>query len=69
MSRKKQIEERYHKPLAEVLLDLHAKFGTLKGVADELGVTPSIATYYAAREGLELKQVLVRRGVGQGVQS
>lgn len=60
--KQKQIEIKYQKPLAEVLLELHAQFGSLKAVAAELGVTPSVATYYVAREGLELKQVLVRRG-------
>lgn len=65
----KQIEEKYKKPLADIMIDRYEALGTIEALANEFGVAKSVVSYHAAREGLEFKTVLVRRGVGQGVVS
>lgn len=69
MSKVKLIQEQYKKPLGEIMLERYAELGSIDALAREFGVAKSAITYHAAREGLEFKTVLVRRGVGQGVQS
>lgn len=68
MNKMKRIQEKYQKPLAEILLEQYQMLGSIDALAELLGVSKSAITYHAAREGLEFKTVLVRRGqeVGNG---
>jgi hypothetical protein len=62
--RKQLIEKEYGKPLAEVLLEEYQSLGSVEKLAKKLSVSKGSIAYYAAREGLEFKTVLVRREHG-----
>lgn len=56
-----QVEQERGKPIKAVLIELHEKHGSLKKVADELGVTRSTLWAWLLRTGLEEKSILVER--------
>ena len=54
-------EERFHRPLVDVLVDLYNRLG-FTGMATELGVSRSTIWYWLLRCGIEIKTVALRPG-------
>lgn len=60
------VEQRYEKPMAQILKDLFEKFGSREAVASELGVSTSTISWWLTRCGLRQVTRLERvEGVGQ----
>lgn len=60
-TKQQEIEARYGQPLADVLMELYKKHGNVRAVAEELGVTQSMVSYYVRDCGLMFVTSLVDR--------
>lgn len=56
-----QVEEHYHRPLAELLPDMYNKMGLL-GMAKEMDVSPSTVWYWLLRYGVNIQRVALAAG-------
>lgn len=59
------LEEKYGKPMAEILPELYEKFGNREAVAQALGVSSSAISWWLARCGLRQVTRLEPRNGGR----